>query len=123
MKYFWNEGEKKFNKPIRIGNFLSNRYIEYKSMGDSKENLSVEEYLNKIRPYLKNIINKMKKSDTCKIYLTTAINFISSKDENDDERVMYSKEDNIEIMINDKNVIKNLFKSFKNRYQDNLKKR
>ena len=92
-------------------------------MGDSKENLSVEEYLNKIRPYLKNIINKMKKSDTCKIYLTTAINFISSKDENDDERVMYSKEDNIEIMINDKNVIKNLFKSFKNRYQDNLKKR
>ena len=29
--------------------------------------LSVEEYLNKIRPYLKDIINNLKKSDTRKI--------------------------------------------------------
>ena len=27
-------------------------------------------------------------------------NFISSKDDNDEERAMYSKSDNIEIMIN-----------------------
>ena len=41
------------------------------------------------------------------------------------ERVIYSKGDNIEIMINDKTdeVIKKLFKSLKNRYQDNLEKR
>ena len=65
----------------------------------------------------------MEKYDKWKVYLTITINFISSKDENDDERVMYSKEDNIEIIINDKNVTKNLFQSLKNRYQDNLKKR
>ena len=33
--------------------------------------------------------------------LTITINFISSKDDNDEERVMHSKCDNIEIMIGD----------------------
>ena len=40
------------------------------------------------------------KSDAWKIQLTTANNFISSI-VNDEERLMYSKSDNIEIMIND----------------------
>ena len=40
------------NKPVRVGNFWSNNYIEYKSKGD-RETLSVEEYLNKIKPYFK----------------------------------------------------------------------
>ena len=42
-----------------------------------------------------------KKSDTQKIQLTIAINFISSKDIGK-EHVMHSKSDNIEIMINEK---------------------
>ena len=42
-----------------------------------------------------------KKSDLWKIQLTMEINFISSKD-NDEEHVMHSKSDNIELMINDK---------------------
>ena len=57
--------------------------------------------LNKIEPYLKNIINDLKKSDAQKIQLPLAINFISSKD-NDEERAMHSKSDNIEIMIDEK---------------------
>ena len=40
------------------------------------------------------IINNLKKSDTWKIQLTIAINFISSKDI-DEERVMHSTSDNI----------------------------
>ena len=73
---------------------------------------SVEEYLNKIRPYLKNIVNNLKKSNTEKIQLTIKNNFISSID-NDEECVMHSKSDNIEIMINDEadKVIKELFDS------------
>ena len=53
--------------------------------------------------------------------LTIANNFISSI-YNDEKRVMYSKSDNIEIMINDEadEVIKGLFDSLKNRYQNNL---
>ena len=61
--------------------------------------MSVEEYLNKVRPYLKDI-DHLKESDTWKIQLTIANNFISSID-NDEGRVMHSKSDNIEIMIND----------------------
>ena len=55
------------------------------------------------------------------IQLITAINFISSKD-NYEERAIYSKSDKIEIIINDEGdeVIDELFKSFKNRSQNNL---
>ena len=66
-------------------------------------------------------MNNLKKSDTRKIQLTVAINFISSKD-NDEEHVIHSKSDNIEILINDKSdeVIEKLFESFLNRYQIGL---
>ena len=40
-----------------------------------KQTLSAEEYLNKIRPYLKDIINNVKKSDTWEIQLTIANKF------------------------------------------------
>ena len=55
------------------------------------------------------------------IQLTISNNFISSKD-NDEECVMHSNSDNIEIMINDEadQVIKELFDSGKNRSQNNL---
>ena len=74
-----------------------------------------------IRPYLKDIINNLKKSDTWKIQLTIANNFIFSID-NDEECVVHSKSDNIEIMINNEvdEVIKELLDSLKNRYQNNL---
>ena len=100
---------------------MSNNYIEYKSNGDKNKTLSVEEYFNKISPYLKDIINNLKKSDTWKIQLTVASNFISSLD-NDEEHVMHSKSDNIENKINGgaDEVIGKLFDSLKNRYQHNL---
>ena len=52
---------------VRVSNFWNNNYIEYESNGDKKKTQSVEEYLNKISPYLKDIINNLKKSDTWKI--------------------------------------------------------
>ena len=54
------EEEENYYKPVRVSNFWSNNYIEYESNGDSNKTLSVEEYLTKIRPYLKNIINLLK---------------------------------------------------------------
>ena len=56
--------------------------------------IETKQYLNEITPYLKDIINNLKKSDTWKIQLTIAINFISSKD-NDEEHVMNSKSDRV----------------------------
>ena len=54
--------------------------------------------------------------------MTCVIIFFSSEDYNDEVRVMHSKKDNIEIMISDEadEVIKKLFDSLKNRYQNNL---
>ena len=50
--------------------------------------LSVKEYLNKIGSYLKCMTINLKKSDTSKIQLTLANNFISFLD-NDEEGVMH----------------------------------
>ena len=55
---------KDYYKPVTVGNFWSNNYTQYESNGDRNKTLSVEEYLNKIREYLKNIINDLKKPNT-----------------------------------------------------------
>ena len=104
-----------FYKPLRVNNFWSNNYTEHESNSDGNKTLSVEDYLNKIRPYLKDT-NILKKSGKWKIQLTIENNFISSID-NAEQRVMHSKSDNIGIMINDKadEVIKEIFDSLKNR--------
>ena len=71
------EEEESYHKLVRISNFWSKNYIEFESNGDRNKTLSAEEYLNKIIPYLKDILNKLKKSNTWKIQLTIANNFIS----------------------------------------------
>ena len=59
--------------------------------------LSVKECLHKVSPYLKDI-NNLKKSDTWKIQVTITNNFCSSIDD-DEEHLMHSKGDNIEIIM------------------------
>ena len=79
MSFEYEKVEENYYKPIRVNNIWSNNYIEYKSNGDKNKILSIEEYLNKIRPYLNGIINNLKKSDTLRIQLTITSNFFSSK--------------------------------------------
>ena len=45
-----------YNKPERVINSLSNNYIEYEINGHRNNKLSVEQYLIKISPPLKDII-------------------------------------------------------------------
>ena len=68
-----------------------------------------------IRPCLVNMINDHKNQSEWKIQLSAEINFISSKPDSDETRIMYTKSNNIEIMIgNDTNeVIKELFKKMR----------
>ena len=42
--------EENYYKPVRVGNFWSNNYIEYENNGGRNKTLSIEEYLNKTRP-------------------------------------------------------------------------
>ena len=58
-------------------------------------------------PYLRDIIIDLQSSDTWKIHLIIAINFISSKD-TEEERVMHSTYDNIIFALyNDVNEVVN----------------
>ena len=85
---------------------------KYKKINDNKKSA--------IKPYL-NDINNLQKTDTQKIQSTIAINFVSSKDI-DEEHVLHSKSHNMEIMIRDEadEVIKEIFKSLLSRYQIGL---
>ena len=82
-----------------------------------KKILLVKKYLKKVEPHLEDIINNLRKFDMWKIELTLPINFISTRD-NNEERVMNSKSDIKEITINEKTdkVIEKRFKSLLNRY-------
>ena len=72
---------------------------------------------------MRNIIIDLQNSDTWKIQLTIAINFFSSKDD-EEERVIHSKSDNVRFTsYNDAyEVVDELFNSLNSRYQDNLEK-
>ena len=95
--------------------------IEYKSNGHRNKNLSLDEYLDKIRHYLRGIITDLQESDTWKSRLTIAVNFVSSRDA-EEERVMHLKSSNIKFTsCNDANeVVDEFFKSPYSRYQGNL---
>ena len=110
-----------YYKPIRVSNFYSNNYIKHESNGNRNKNLSSEEYLNKLKSYLKDIIIDLQISGTWKIQLTIAINFISSEDINQ-EQTTHSKSGNIEVVTyGDANeIIEKLFDSLLSRYQIGL---
>ena len=83
-----------YYEPKRVSNFWNNNYIKYERNGDKNRNLSLDEYLPKIKPYLTNIIINSQNSDALKIHLTIVINFISAKDV-EEEHIMHS--DNVNI--------------------------
>ena len=63
IRTLFKEFDRDYYKPIRTdGGFAgrNNNYIEYTSKGDRYENLSPKEYLNVIRPYLRDLINEHK---------------------------------------------------------------
>ena len=81
------ELEEDYCKPKRVSNFWNNDYIGYESNGDKNRKLSLNQYLNKIELYLRNIMIDLQNSDTWKIQLTIAI-ILKDVEE---ECVMHSK--------------------------------
>ena len=76
---FENEEEHCY-KPKRVSCFRKNNYTEHEINGDKNSNFSLDEYLNKSKHYLRNIITDLQNSDTCKTQVTIASNIKSSKD-------------------------------------------
>ena len=112
-----------YYKPILVKNGYNSNYIQYESKGDKI--LTVKEYLSLIEQYLANMINDYKSKGEWKIQLTADINFTSLEPDSDETRIMYTKSDNVEIGIGDdtNDVIKELFKSFLQRYQESLQEK
>ena len=106
---------------MRIGNAFSSNCSEYKSNGGKGKILSLNDKLDVIRQYLSHTINDHKTQGEWKIQLTMAINFISSKD-SEEIRTMYTKSDNIEIIISNKTdeIIEEVLESFSQKYQEGL---
>ena len=117
----FKEEEEDYYKPKRVNSFSNNNYIEYQSNGEKNSNLLLHEYHNKFKPYLRNIIIDLQNSGTRKIQLAIGINFISSKDA-EEECIMHSNSDNIKFTsYNDANeVVNELFESLRSKYKDNL---
>ena len=101
----------------------NNNFVQYESKGDRI--LSIREYLALIEKYLKKLINQYKKEGEWKIQLIAEINFISLKPGSDETRVMYTRSDNKEFMISDNTneIIKSLFESFLQRFEENLQEK
>ena len=78
-----------------------------------------------IEKYLRELINKYKNESEWKIQLIAEINFISLKPGSDEMRVMYKRSDNEEFRNSDDTdeVIKSLFKSFLQRFEENLQEK
>ena len=93
----------------------------YESRGDKDNKLTIYEYFDIIKPYLRDMIDNHKARGEWKIQLTVQIIFVSFTDANE-TRVMHRKSDNIEIEsgIEISNVINELFGSFAKRYQEGL---
>ena len=109
-------------KPTIVKSGYNNNYIEYRSEGDKL--LTIEEYLL-IEPYLRELMNDHKNKGEWKIQLMAQINFISLRPGSDETRVMHTRSVNEEFMNgNDTDeIIKELFRSLLQRYQENLQEK
>ena len=113
IKKPFEQHEEDYCNPVRVWDFYDNN-IETKSNGNRSKTLLIKKYLDEMEPYLKDIINNLKKSDTrniqliihcikyarirflmirflsnsCIFYAVIAINLISSKGI-DEERLMH----------------------------------
>ena len=115
--------DKDHYKPVLVKSGYNNNFVQYESRGDKI--LSVQGYLALIEKYLKKVINQYKKEGEWKIQLIAEINFISLKPGSHETRVMYTRSNNEEFMNGDNTneIIKSLFESFLQRFEENLQEK
>ena len=87
LDYLFNEED--YYKPTEVKSAFDGSYMYAK--------LALYEYFDKIKPYLKDMIDDYKSKGEWKIQITMRIIFISFIDKNE-TRVMHTKSDNVEIM-------------------------
>ena len=115
--------DKDHYKPILVKSGYNNNYVQYESKGDRI--LTVQEYLTLIEKYLRKLIKCYKNEGDWKTQLTAEINFIFLKPGSDETRIMHTRSDNEEFMhgSDTDEVIKLLFESFLQKYEENLQEK
>ena len=110
-------------QPVLVKSGYNNHYVQYESKGDRI--LTIQEYLALIEKYLRKLINHYKNESEWKIQLILEINYISLKPRSDETRVMYTRSNNKEFVNGSgtDEVIKLLFESFLQKYEENLQEK
>ena len=99
LDYLFNKvNEEDYYELIEIKSAFDGTYVLYESRGDKDANLALYEYFEKIKPYLKDMIDDYKSKDQWKIQITMRIIFISFIDKKNETQVMHTKSDNVELM-------------------------
>ena len=122
LDYLFNEvSEEDYYEPKEIKSAFDGSYTLYKSGGDKDNMLAIYEYFDKIKPYLKDMIDDYKYKGEWKIQLLMRVIFVSFIDKNETQ-VMHTKSDNVKIMngTDTNDAIIELIKSFTKRYQEGL---
>ena len=122
IDYLFNElDEVDYYEPKEVKSAFDGSYILYESKTDEDARLSIDEYFDIIRPYLKDMIDSHKARNEWKIQLSMRIIFVSFTDANE-TREMHTKSDNITVTIDieTEDAINELFNTFHKRYQEGL---
>ena len=119
LDHLFNEGnEEDYYEPKEIKSAFDSSYVLYESRGDKDNMLAIYEYFDKIKPYLKDMIDDYKSKDEWKMQLVMRMIFVSFIDKNETQ-VMHTKSDNVKIM-NGSDANDAIIKSFTKRYQEGL---
>ena len=111
-----------YYQPILVNSSSTENYEYYENRGDKDKNISIEQYLDMIKPYLSDLINENKAIETSsnewKIQINMHINFVSSNDTGE-IRTVFVWSDNEEIRLGNEtdDIVKRLISSFLNNYQ------
>ena len=98
LDYLFNElNEEDYYEPKEIKSAFDGSYVLYESRGDKDNMLAIYEYFDKIKSYLKDMIDDYKSEGEWKIQLVMRVIFVSFVDKNETQ-VMHTKSDNIKIM-------------------------
>ena len=122
-KLFDEASEENYYKPIFVKSSHKCNYKHYENNWNIEKKLSVKQYLNKITPYLYDLINDHRIARRVwKIQINTHVNFISSNDTGE-TRIYYIWSDNVSIMQGKDtyNIIRGIFEPFLYNYQKELK--
>ena len=122
LDYLFNEvNEEDYYKPTEVNSAFDGSYVLYESREDKDAKLALYEFFDKIKPYLKDMIDDYKSKGEWKIQITIRILFLSFMDKNETQ-VMHTKSDNVKIMnsTDTSDAINELIDSFMKRYQEGL---